>query len=91
MERRQDLVMELRTSIKTSGFTAVSGEGYFCNTSGGAFTVTLPASPSVGDIVSIKDYANTFDSNNLTLGRNSSNMVVQQSMQLYRLKDLGLH
>jgi hypothetical protein len=63
-----------QTSIKTSGFTAVSGEGYFCNTTGGSFTVTLPASPSVGDIVSVKDYANTFDSNSLTLGRNSSNI-----------------
>ena len=63
-----------QTSIKTSGFTAVSGEGYFCNTTGGAFTVTLPASPSAGDIVSVKDYANTFDSNALTLGRNGSNI-----------------
>jgi len=66
--------VDWQTSIKTSGFTAVSGEGYFCNTTGGAFTVTLPASPSAGDIVSVKDYANTFDSNNLTIGRNSSNI-----------------
>ena len=63
-----------QTTIKTSGFTAVNGEGYFCNTTGGAFTVTLPASPSVGDIVAIKDYAATFGSNALTLGRNSSNI-----------------
>ena len=61
-------------SIKTSTFTAVSGEGYFCNTSGGAFTMTLPASPSAGDIVAFKDYANTFDTNNLTIGRNGSNI-----------------
>ena len=61
-------------SIKTSNFTAVSGEGYFCNTTSGAFTATLPASPSAGDIVSLKDYAATFDSNNLTVGRNSSNI-----------------
>ena len=66
--------VDWQTSIKTSGFTAVSGEGYFCNTTSGAFTVTLPASPSAGDIVSVKDYANTFDSNNLTIGRNSSNI-----------------
>ena len=58
-------------SIKTSTFTATSGEGYFCNTSGGAFTVNLPASPSLGDEVSIVDYAGTFDTNNLTVGRNS--------------------
>ena len=58
-------------SIKTSGFTAVSGEGYFCNTSGGAFTATLPASPSAGDIVAFADYTRTFNTNNLTIGRNS--------------------
>jgi hypothetical protein len=61
-------------SIKTSGFTATAGEGYFCNTTSGAFTVTLPASPSAGDIVGIKDYAATFDTNNLTVGRNGSNI-----------------
>ena len=66
--------VDWQTSIKTTGFTAVSGEGYFCNTTSAAFTVTLPASPSVGDIVAVKDYANTFDTNNLTIGRNSSNI-----------------
>ena len=60
------------TTVKTSGFTAVSGNGYFCNTTSAAFTVTLPASPSAGDIVGIKDYANTADTNNITIGRNSS-------------------
>jgi|9_EtaG_2_1085328.scaffolds.fasta_scaffold22343_2 hypothetical protein len=66
--------VDWQTTIKTSGFTAVSGEGYFCNTTSGGFTVTLPASPSAGDIVSISDYAKTFDTNNLTIGRNSSNI-----------------
>ena len=63
-----------QTSIKTSGFTAVANEGYFCNTTSGGFTVTLPASPSVGTVVGLKDYANTFLSNNLIIGRNSSNI-----------------
>ena len=66
--------VDWQTSIKTSSFTAVSGEGYFVNTTSGAITVTLPASPSVGDIVAIKDYANTFDTNNLTIARNGSNL-----------------
>ena len=61
-------------SIKTSGFTAVSGEGYFCNTTSAAFTATLPASPSAGDIVAFKDYAQTFATNNLTVGRGGSNI-----------------
>ena len=62
------------TSIKTTTFTAVSGNGYFCNTSGGAFTMNLPSSPSVGDIVAIKDYASSFEAENLTIGRGGSNM-----------------
>ena len=61
-------------AVKTSGFTAVGGEGYFCNTTSAAFTVTLPSSPSIGDEVAIVDYAGTFDSNNLTVGRNSKNI-----------------
>ena len=62
------------TTVKTSGFTAVSGNGYFCNTTSAAFTVTLPASPSAGDVVAIADYANTFDTNNVTIARNGSNI-----------------
>ena len=60
-----------QTSIKTSGFTAVSGEGYFCDTSSAAFTATLPGSATQGDEVTFIDYAGTFDTNNLTVGRNS--------------------
>jgi hypothetical protein len=63
--------VDWQTTIKTGDFTATSGEGYFVNTTSGAVTVTLPASPSVGDIVSVKDYASTFNTNNCTIGRNS--------------------
>ena len=58
--------------IKTGTFTAVSGKGYFCNTTASAFTMNLPASPSAGDIVGVRDYANTFQTYNLTIGRNGS-------------------
>jgi len=58
-------------AIKTGNYTAVAGQGVFANTTSGAFTVTLPSSPTLGDEVSIVDYAGTFDSNNLTVGRNS--------------------
>ncbi len=61
-------------AVKTSGFTAVAGEGYFCNTTSSAFTATLPASATQGDEVSIIDYAGTFDTNNLTVGRNGHNI-----------------
>jgi hypothetical protein len=66
--------IDWQSSIKTSNFTAASGEGYFCDTSGGAFTATLPASPSAGAIVAFKDYAPSFASYNLTIGRNGSNI-----------------
>jgi hypothetical protein len=62
------------TTAKTAGFTAVSGNGYFVNTTSGAITVTLPSSPSAGDVVGIKDYANTADTNAITIGRNGSNI-----------------
>ena len=61
-------------AVKTTGFTAVAGEGYFCDTSSGAFTATLPATPTLGDEVTLVDYAGTFDTNNLTVGRNSENI-----------------
>ena len=59
---------------KTSSFTAVAGEGYFVNTTSGAITVTLPASPTLGDEVSIIDASATADTNNITVGRNSENI-----------------
>jgi hypothetical protein len=67
--------VDWQTSIKTANFTAVSGEGYFCDTASvGAFTLTLPSSPSVGDIVALKDYASNFSTANLTIGRGGSNL-----------------
>jgi len=60
------------TTAKTSPFTGVSGTGYFVNTTCGAVTVTLPATPSAGDIISLKDYANTWQTNNVTLCKNGS-------------------
>ena len=61
-----------QTTIKTGDFTAANGEGYFVNTTSGAITMTLPASPSAGNIVSVKDYAYKFGTNALTVGRNGS-------------------
>ena len=50
----------------------MSGDGFFINTSCGAVTVTLPSSPSAGDIVSFADYASTWQNNNVTVCRNGS-------------------
>ena len=59
-------------AVKTGNYTASAGEGVFMNTTSSALTLTLPASPSIGDEVTFVDYAGTFDSNNLTIARNSS-------------------
>ena len=53
---------------------AVAGNGYFCNTTGGAFNLTLPASPTIGDEITFVDYAGTFATNNLTIARNGKNI-----------------
>jgi hypothetical protein len=61
-----------QTVITADPANAVAGNGYFCDTSGGAFTVTLPTTPALGDEISFVDYAGTFDTNNLTIGRNGN-------------------
>ncbi len=66
--------VDWQTSIKTSTITAVNGEGYFVNTTGGAINANLPAG-SAGAIVAFRDYANTFDSNNLTISSNGSEKI----------------
>ena len=62
------------SSIKTAGFTAAAGEGYFCDTSSGAFTVNLPAG-SAGAVIAVSDYTRTFQNNNLTVAPNGSEKI----------------
>jgi hypothetical protein len=57
-------------AVKTGDYTASAGEGIFANTSASAWTLTLPSSPSIGEEVSFKDYASSFHTYNLTIGRN---------------------
>ena len=61
-------------AVKTSTFTAVAGEGYFINTTGGSFEMDLPAG-NIGDEVAFIDYAGTFDSNPLTIDQNGSEKI----------------
>ena len=57
-------------SVVTGDTTMVAGRGYFVDTSSSTVTMTLPSSANRGDTIAIKDYAGTFASNNLTIGRN---------------------
>jgi hypothetical protein len=73
------------TTVKTSTFTAVAGEGYFVNTTGGAITVNLPAG-TAGAVVAFKDYAGTFDTNALIIAPNGSDKIggvtINQAMSI---------
>src|SRR6056300_2050815 len=62
------------TADGSTGTTAVSGQGYFIDTTSAAHTLTLPSSAAIGDFIAIKDYAGTFGTNNLTIARNGHNI-----------------
>lgn len=61
--------------VKAANFTAENGGMYACNTSGGTFIATLPATPLAGWSCTFFDYAGTFDTDNLTVARNGSNIL----------------
>ena len=61
-------------AVQTSGFTAAAGNQYLCNTTGGAFAIQLPTG-AVGDTIGIIDYSGTFDTNNLTLTQQGSELI----------------
>jgi hypothetical protein len=59
----------------SSSITVAANDRYFVDTTSSALTITLPASPQTGDQVSLLDLAGTFDTNNLTVGRNGNNIM----------------
>ena len=61
-------------AVVTGNTTMTAGRGYFVNTTSAAITMTLP-SGTIGDEISIIDYAGTFDSNNLTVAANGSEKI----------------
>ena len=77
-------------AVQTASFTAVAGNGYPCNTTASAFTMTLPASASVGDTIEVVDYAGTFATNNLTLGNNGLNIKGDAGNKTLKVNRLGL-
>jgi hypothetical protein len=56
----------------STNYTAANNEGVLTDTSGGAFTVTLPATPATGAQVVVADAGSSWGTNNLTVGRNGS-------------------
>jgi hypothetical protein len=61
-------------TVVTANQTLSNSQNIAADTSGGSFTLTLPASPNAGDSIDIFDYANTFDTNPLTIARNGQNI-----------------
>jgi hypothetical protein len=75
------------TPKTTSPVTAVSGNGYFIDTTSGAITINLPAG-TAGDIVAISDYANTAATNNIVISPNGSENI-QGANASYEIKVNG--
>jgi hypothetical protein len=61
--------------VKTANYTTQNNEGVLADTSGGAFTVTLPATPSTGDQVVVADPTGDWGTNNLTVARNGETIA----------------
>lgn len=59
-------------SVQTGNFTASAGNAYPVNTTSAAITVTLPASPSAGNSITLTDYAGTWATNNVTVAPNGN-------------------
>jgi hypothetical protein len=58
--------------IRTSAYTALSGDMVGANTAAGSWTLTLPASPTAGMMVTILDAGGVWFTRPLTVARNGS-------------------
>ena len=68
---------------------ALNGKAYFCDTSAAAWTMTLPAAPTVGDTIWIVDAKGTFATNNLTLAGNGKNIHRQSADVTMNISDVS--
>jgi len=59
--------------ITGSTLSAETGRGYFINTTSNICTITLPASPAIGDQIVFADYARTWATNNVIIDSNGNN------------------
>ena len=78
------------TADGSTALTVAANDRYFIDTTSGAQTANLPASPQVGDQVSFIDLAGTFDTNNLTIGRNSLKIMGLNEDLIVSTENAGL-
>ena len=64
----------LTWSVISANTNAAVGHGYFINASGGNVTLTLPASPSIGNTIAVCDFYNKATTNTITIARNTKNI-----------------
>jgi hypothetical protein len=74
---------------KTANYTAVNGDFLLCNTSAGAFTITLPASPTLNDQVYFQDSTGSFSTNALTIDPGSKNIMGSSGVLVTTLANAG--
>jgi hypothetical protein len=77
-------------AVQSTSFTATAKYGYFIDTTSAAITATLPASPTIGDFIQFIDYSGTFDTNNLTIGRNGNKIQGDASDLTVSVERAGL-
>ena len=70
------------STLVTSSLTVSAGVGYFVNTSTAAITLTLPSTPTFGNIVGIVDYSGYASTNNITINPNGNKIEGSTTNQL---------
>ena len=79
LEKLSNQIVDWQTVHTASTLNAVSGRGYFINTTSNVCTITLPGSPVIGDTITIVDYASTFATNNVTINPNGNKIEADTS------------
>lgn len=67
--------IDWQSSIKTADFTATLNDGFFVDTTSARVEVTLPASPSLGDLVAINDYKGNAATNPVDIQPNTGQKI----------------
>ena len=67
--------VEKNTYVAVASADVVAGARVLANTTGGAFTLTLPSAPVIGDMVEFYDHSRTWATSNLTIARNGKSIA----------------